>query len=55
MAAEPKSKPTPKKKAPVKKETTQANVVDTSTGEAVSDEVAKQVEALTEGLDDFDD
>lgn len=48
-------KPTPKKKAPVKKETTQSNVVDTSTGEAVSDEVAKQVEALTEGLDDFDD
>ena len=52
---EPKSKPTPKKKAPAKKETTQSNVVDTSTGEAVSDEVAKQVEALTEGLDDFDD
>lgn len=48
-------KPTPKKKAPVKKEATQSNVVDTSTGEAVSDEVAKQVEALTEGLDDFDD
>ena len=48
-------KPSPKKKAPVKKETTQSNVVDTSTGEAVSAEVAKQVEALTEGLDDFDD
>lgn len=58
-AEEPKAKAAPKRKAPAKKaepeETSQANVVDTATGKAVDPKVAKQVEELTEGLDDFDD
>lgn len=59
---EPKAKPAPAKKAPpAKKEVPaeekaeQTNVVDTATGKAVDPDVAKQVERLTEGLDDFDD
>lgn len=52
-----KAKPAPVKKAPPaeKEEPEQANVIDTATGKPVDPAVAKQVEALTEGLDDFDD
>ena len=62
VEAESKSNTIPQRKAPAKKEVTektvepkQSNVIDTVTGKAVDPDIAKQVEALTEGLDAFDD
>ena len=55
VAEEPKQKPAPKRKAPVKKEEAKVeNVVDTS-GEVVSEAEATEAEELANGLDDFDD